>query len=40
MNIEIEEPKEADEWALNICKTLKVIKLHYINPIGGLEFLM
>lgn len=39
MNIEIEEPKEADEWALNICKNIKSDKkLHYINPIGGLEF--
>ncbi|TXH52945.1 MAG: glycine transferase [Bacteroidia bacterium] len=41
MNLEIDEPKEADEWALNICKAIKNemnINIHYINPIGGLEF--
>lgn len=39
MNMEIEEPKEADEWALNICKNIESDeKIHYINPIGGLDF--
>lgn len=40
MNMNIEEPKEADEWALNICKELasEGRKVHYINPIGGMEF--
>ncbi|WP_250253737.1 WbqC family protein [Chryseobacterium sp. Marseille-Q3244] len=37
MNLEIEEPNSPDEWALNICKKLDG-KIHYINPIGGLEF--
>lgn len=41
MNLKIDEPKEPDEWALNICKALKTeqnLPIHYINPIGGLEF--
>jgi hypothetical protein len=40
MNMDIEEPQDADEWALNICKKLtnRDDKIHYINPIGGLEF--
>lgn len=40
MDLDIDEPKEADEWALNICQKLstKDDKIHYINPIGGLEF--
>lgn len=40
MDLNIEEPQEADEWALNICKNLaaKGEKIHYFNPIGGLEF--
>ncbi|MDM1553647.1 WbqC family protein [Chryseobacterium indologenes] len=37
MNMEIEEPNSPDEWALNICKKLGG-NIHYINPIGGLEF--
>jgi len=37
MNLEIEPPKEADEWALNICKALKEVT-EYRNPIGGIEF--
>ena len=40
MNQEIELPKASDEWALNICNALKKDrnKIHYINPIGGMEF--
>ncbi|HHD63088.1 MAG TPA: hypothetical protein ENK96_01710 [Desulfobulbaceae bacterium] len=37
MNILIKEPKEADEWALNICKEIKSVK-EYWNPIGGKDF--
>ncbi len=37
MNLQIEEPKNADEWALNICKVLGE-NITYINPIGGLDF--
>lgn len=37
MNLQIEEPQNADEWALNICKVLGD-DIEYINPIGGLEF--
>ena len=37
MNIAIDTPTEADEWALNICKKLGD-NITYINPIGGLEF--
>jgi hypothetical protein len=37
MNIEIEEAKMPDEWALNICKKLGN-DITYINPIGGLDF--
>lgn len=40
MNLEIEEATAPDEWALNICKSLKEKygDIHYINPIGGLDF--
>lgn len=39
MNLDIEEAKEADEWALNICKKIESKeRIHYINPIGGMEF--
>ncbi|WP_209389455.1 WbqC family protein [Chryseobacterium sp. RR2-3-20] len=41
MGLNIEEPQAADEWALNICKTISkntTNKIHYINPIGGLDF--
>ena len=40
LNWDIEKPKASDEWALNICKALKkdTKKIHYINPIGGIEF--
>ncbi|WP_313004341.1 WbqC family protein [Chryseobacterium gleum] len=39
MNLEIENPTAPDEWALNICKKLPVNgNLHYINPIGGMDF--
>lgn len=37
MNLPIVQPLAADEWALNICKTLEG-EVSYINPIGGLEF--
>jgi len=37
MNLEIEEAKMPDEWALNICKKLGN-DITYINPIGGLNF--
>lgn len=37
MKLPIEEVKEPDEWALNICKSLKNID-EYWNPEGGLEF--
>lgn len=39
MNLKIKIAQEPDEWALNICKALQIKeKIHYINPIGGLEF--
>lgn len=41
MDLDIEEPDAADEWALNICKKVNPDpsdKIHYINPIGGLDF--
>lgn len=37
MNLDIEEVKAPDEWALNICKVLNGIN-EYWNPEGGLEF--
>ncbi len=37
MNLKIEEPKESDEWALNICKEFMEVN-EYINPSGGMEF--
>ncbi|MBI3517779.1 MAG: WbqC family protein [Bacteroidetes bacterium] len=37
MNLEIDEAKMPDEWALNICKKLGE-NIVYINPIGGLDF--
>ena len=37
MNLNIEEVKAPDEWALNICKSLDGIN-EYWNPEGGLEF--
>ena len=37
MDIKIETPKAADEWALHICNKLGD-SITYINPIGGLEF--
>jgi hypothetical protein len=36
-NIEIQAPKAPDEWALNICTSLKNVS-EYWNPIGGKEF--
>lgn len=38
MNLKIDEPNMADEWALNICKALNVENPLYINPIGGMDF--
>ncbi|MEG0759973.1 WbqC family protein [Chryseobacterium sp.] len=38
MNLSIDEPNAADEWALNICKKLEGGVSNYINPIGGLDF--
>lgn len=37
MGLKIDPPKNPDEWALNICKSLDA-KLTYINPIGGQVF--
>lgn len=37
MDLNINIPTAADEWALNICKVLGN-NITYINPIGGLEF--
>jgi hypothetical protein len=34
MGLKIEEPKDPDEWALNICKEIKEVN-EYINPLGG-----
>ena len=36
MDIQIEDVKEADEWALKITKSMGFIE--YVNPIGGIEF--
>lgn len=36
MNLEIEEPKAADEWALNISKAMGAKT--YWNPPGGMDF--
>lgn len=37
MNIEIDEVKEPDEWALNICKTLGNVTEYWNQP-GGAKF--
>ncbi|MFZ4261503.1 WbqC family protein [Sphingobacterium sp. HJSM2_6] len=37
MDLQIDQPQEADDWCLNICKSLGR-KLTYVNPIGGLNF--
>ncbi|MDZ7795675.1 MAG: WbqC family protein [Candidatus Marinimicrobia bacterium] len=37
MNLDIEEPKAPDEWALNICKAICKVD-EYWNPSGGKEF--
>ncbi len=37
LNLNIEQPKEADEWALNICKEKKGVT-EYWNPPGGVTF--
>jgi hypothetical protein len=36
MDMKIEEVREPDEWALNICKAMG--SNSYINPIGGVSF--
>ena len=43
MNLDIEEPQQPDEWALNICKSLRgggynINIKEYINPEGGIDF--
>lgn len=37
MNLEVDSPTAADEWALNICKSLGDVE-EYWNPPGGEEF--
>lgn len=37
MNLSYEPAEEADEWALNICKTIEGAD-EYWNPIGGMSF--
>lgn len=37
MNLSIEQAKNPDEWALNICKAIDGVD-EYWNPIGGLSF--
>jgi len=37
MGLKIEEAREPDEWALNICKEIKEVN-EYINPSGGQGF--
>ncbi len=37
MDLKIETPQAADEWALNICCSMRGIT-EYWNPIGGMEF--
>lgn len=37
MNLKIEQPKEADEWALNICKALGDVTEYWNSP-GGEAF--
>ena len=37
MNLEIEQPKAPDEWALNICKAMHGVT-EYWNPPGGISF--
>jgi hypothetical protein len=37
MNLEIEKPNAADEWALNICKAMEEVT-EYWNPKGGEKF--
>jgi hypothetical protein len=37
LNIKIQPPSQADEWALNICNSIGGVK-KYINPIGGQAF--
>lgn len=37
MELMIEQPKDSDEWALNICKSIGQ-KVTYVNPIGGMSF--
>lgn len=37
MNLSIDKPNAADEWALNICKQIDGVS-EYWNPVGGLDF--
>ena len=37
MELKIEQPRDSDEWALNICKSIGP-KVTYVNPIGGMSF--
>lgn len=37
MNLNIEDVKEPDEWALNICKAIPLVT-EYWNPPGGMSF--
>lgn len=37
LNLKIEEPKSADEWAVNICKAYGQVD-EYWNPEGGVNF--
>lgn len=36
MDVEIDDVHAPDEWALNICKSLKADS--YFNPVGGIDF--
>lgn len=38
MNLSIEQPNNADEWALNICKAMSETVTEYWNPPGGKTF--
>ncbi len=38
MNLSIQQPTAADEWALNICQVMGN-NITYINPMGGMAFM-
>ncbi|SEG73502.1 WbqC-like protein family protein [Sphingobacterium lactis] len=38
MNLNIQQPAAADEWALNICQVMGS-NITYVNPIGGMAFM-